>query len=114
MSVWLTPDLKPFMGGTYYPPDDRNGRPGFKTLLLRIAEAWKTDRERIVASGDNVLERLQQVGGGEGDGNLDRELLHGAYGQIRASYESRFGGFGVRRNFRVPPPPTSCCGTTPA
>src|SRR5215207_7149982 len=45
MSVFLTPDLKPFFGGTYFPPDDRSGRPGFPTVLKRLGEAWKTDRD---------------------------------------------------------------------
>ena len=53
MSVWLTPDLKPFVGGTYYPPEDQRGRPGFKSILLKIAEAWARDRERIISSSES-------------------------------------------------------------
>src|SRR5467141_1469820 len=60
MSVWLTPDLKPFVGGTYFPPDDRYGRPGFATALHRIAEAWSKDRDRIVNSSNDVLEQLRK------------------------------------------------------
>src|SRR5260370_8061449 len=60
MSVWLTPDLKPFVGGTYYPPDDRYGRPGFSSVLHRIAEAWSKDRDRIVDSSANVLDQLRK------------------------------------------------------
>src|ERR1051325_772537 len=61
MSVWLTPDLKPFTGGTYFPPDDRFGRPGFQKILERIAEAWRTDREQIVASSVDVIQQLQKA-----------------------------------------------------
>jgi uncharacterized protein YyaL (SSP411 family) len=50
MSVFLTPDLKPFYGGTYFPPDDRYGRPGFVTLLKHVAKAWQDDRKGIEAS----------------------------------------------------------------
>ena len=51
MSVWLTPDLKPFLGGTYFPPTDRYGRPGFPTVLERIAEAYgKSDRAKVRSS----------------------------------------------------------------
>ena len=50
MSVFLTPELKPFFGGTYFPPDNRYGRPGFGAILQRIAEAWRDDRARIVQS----------------------------------------------------------------
>ena len=45
MSVWLTPDLKPFYGGTYFPPEQRYGHPGFPMVLERVAEAWRQDRE---------------------------------------------------------------------
>jgi uncharacterized protein YyaL (SSP411 family) len=47
MSVWLTPDLKPFVGGTYFPPKDAFGRPGFLTVLKRIADAWKDEEAKI-------------------------------------------------------------------
>src|ERR1051325_10330884 len=48
MSVWLTPDLKPFVGGTYFPPENRYGRAGFPVLLERIAQSWHSDREKIL------------------------------------------------------------------
>src|SRR5579859_290738 len=60
MSVWLTPELKPFVGGTYFPPENRYGHAGFPTLLERIAEAWSRDRDRIVTSSENVLEQLRK------------------------------------------------------
>jgi uncharacterized protein YyaL (SSP411 family) len=50
MTVFLTPDLKPFFGGTYFPPEDKWGQPGLKRVLNKVAEAWKSDREHIVAS----------------------------------------------------------------
>ena len=60
MSVWLTPDLKPFYGGTYFPPDSRWGRPGFVNVLEQLAKAWQTDRSQIVESGRNILEELEK------------------------------------------------------
>ena len=60
MSVWLTPDLKPFVGGTYFPPENRYGRAGFPVMLERIAEAWRADRQKIVDSSKAVLEQLQK------------------------------------------------------
>src|SRR5271156_5748499 len=47
MSVWLTPDLKPFLGGTYFPPADRYGRPGFPNVLMQVANVWEKDRAKI-------------------------------------------------------------------
>src|SRR5215210_1740510 len=61
MTVFLTPDLKPFYGGTYFPPDDRYGRPGFPTVLRRLGEAWKEDRPRVHAAAAELTERLRMV-----------------------------------------------------
>jgi uncharacterized protein YyaL (SSP411 family) len=60
MSVFLTPELKPFLGGTYFPPDNRYGRPGFGAILERIAEAWRNERGRIVQSSGDVIAQLAQ------------------------------------------------------
>jgi hypothetical protein len=104
MSVWLTPDLKPFVGGTYYPPEDRRGRPGFKSILLRIAEAWKNDREKLIASADNVTRQLQQFTAVHADQSveLEKSLLDKGYRQIKGSYEPRYGGFGGAPKFPRP------------
>src|SRR3954469_23157153 len=60
MSVWLTPELKPFVGGTYFPPENRYGHPGFKDLLRRIAAAWKQDRQKISDQGTKIIAALEQ------------------------------------------------------
>ena len=62
MSVWLTPDLKPFYAGTYYPPDERYGaqRPSFKRLLTAIAEAWNNRRDEIVSHSAAIADRLRE------------------------------------------------------
>lgn len=60
MSVFLTPDLQPFFGGTYFPPDDRMGRPGFKTLLLRIAQLWASRADKLKASGQKTIMQLKK------------------------------------------------------
>ena len=59
MSVWLTPDLQPFYGGTYFPPEDRWGRPGFAGLLDALAQAWAADRTGLVAEGERVVQALR-------------------------------------------------------
>ena len=63
MSVFLTPDRKPFFGGTYFPPDARFGRPGFPTILQTLAQAWQTDRARVEQSSAKVLEQSAGVPG---------------------------------------------------
>jgi uncharacterized protein YyaL (SSP411 family) len=59
LSVWLTPDLKPFYGGTYFPPSDRSGRAGFPTILQAIARGWRDERHKLVAESERVLGALR-------------------------------------------------------
>src|SRR5471032_1086649 len=60
LSAWLTPELKPFHGGTYFPPEDRHGRPGFPSILRTIAAGWANDREKLVAEADRVTTTLRE------------------------------------------------------
>src|SRR4029450_1572049 len=62
MSVWLTPELKPFYGGTYFPPTSRWGRPGFVDILREIARVWGVERDKVRASADSVTEQLLASG----------------------------------------------------
>src|SRR5271168_2214279 len=59
MSMFLTPDLKPFFGGTYFPPDDRYGRHGFKSILLAVAETWEKRRDQLLQQADHLTADLQ-------------------------------------------------------
>ncbi len=61
MSVWLTPDLKPFFGGTYFPPDSRWGRVGFADVLREVASRWSSNRAELEQSADTILERLRAI-----------------------------------------------------
>lgn len=107
MSVWLTPELKPFFGGTYYPPEERWGQPGFKSILKRIAEAWTRERDRIVSAADEATQRLRQATSVAPDPavELERELIDQTYRQIRASYDPNHGGFGDAPKFPRPSAP---------
>ncbi len=98
MSVWLTPDLKPFFGGTYYPPEP------FTRLLAKIAASWKTDRDKITASGDYAIKQLRQfsASGPDGKVELGKALLDKAYEQIKSSYDPKDGGFGDAPKFPRP------------
>ncbi len=75
MSVFLTPELQPFYGGTYFPPENRWGTPGFGSVLSQIATAWESDRPRIEESARDVVDRLKQQGAldvGQGAQGRDR------------------------------------------
>ena len=63
MTVFLTPELKPFFGGTYFPPASRWGRPGFSDVLGELARVWKNDRPRVEQAATELLERLKMVDG---------------------------------------------------
>jgi uncharacterized protein YyaL (SSP411 family) len=81
MSVWLTPELKPFVGGTYFPPEDRWGQPGFTKVLEKIAAAWKQNREQISEQGTKIIAALEQgTGAGLADpaSKLGRKTLDAA------------------------------------
>ena len=64
LNVFLTPDLKPFYGGTYFPPEDRHGRAGFPAILHAIARGWETEREKLVAESERVIGTLRGEGAG--------------------------------------------------
>jgi len=103
MSVWLTPDLKPFVGGTYFPPEDRYGQPGFKKVLEKIATAWKENHDKIAEQGGQIVAALresQSVGAGEG--KIDAAVLEAAYKQLDRSYDPKEGGFGNAPKFPRP------------
>ncbi|HVV44059.1 MAG TPA: thioredoxin domain-containing protein [Bryobacteraceae bacterium] len=104
MSVWLTPDLHPFVGGTYYPPDNRYGRPGFSTILQTIATAWREDRPKIIESSRQVMENLRSYAAmvPTGSGEVDTTILDSAFNNFRRSYDSRLGGFGGPPKFPRP------------
>jgi uncharacterized protein YyaL (SSP411 family) len=105
MSVFLTPDLKPFYGGTYYPPDDRYGRPGFSTLLKRVAEIWRDSPGKIIDQGTQFTEalrsHLQQAQALESR-PLNLEWLDAGYRQLASSFDSEEGGFSSAPKFPRP------------
>jgi uncharacterized protein len=103
MSVWLTPDLKPIVGGTYFPPEDRYGQPGFKKVLERIAAAWKDNHDKIVEQGDKIVAALRESQSTpKAEGKIDAAILDAAYRQIERSYDPKEGGFGSAPKFPRP------------
>ena len=104
LNVWLTPGLKPFVGGTYFPPEDRYGQPSFKKVLLRISDAWEKDRNKITESGNEIITALGRSANQapEGTGKVDAKLIDTAYQQIARGYDSREGGFGGAPKFPRP------------
>ena len=104
MSVWLTPNLQPFVGGTYFPPEDRYGQPGFKKVLERIAAAWKQDHEKIVDQSSKIISALResQIAQPAATGKIDMKILETAYEQFSRSYDTQEGGFSNAPKFPRP------------
>src|SRR5713226_7749207 len=104
MSVWLTPDLKPFVGGTYFPPVDRYGQPGFKKVLERIAAAWKQDHAKIADQGSKLLEALRESQNAQAEttAEIDNQFFQTAYEQLSHSFDDKEGGFGTAPKFPRP------------
>jgi uncharacterized protein len=106
MSVFLTPDGKPFFAGTYFPPQDMHGRPGFPTLLERIHELWGEKRDEIERQGDMLVKYLANSGKPDGPTDLDAKLLPAAVKQMLDRFDPGNGGFGTSPKF----PPAMALG----
>ena len=103
LSVFLTPNFKPFFGGTYFPPEDRHGIPGLKTVLRIVAQQWKKDREKITNSAEEILKALKETAAFK---LLDNspvpsfdEASRKAFGDLMANYDELNGGFGNAPKF---------------
>ncbi|HKY35129.1 MAG TPA: thioredoxin domain-containing protein [Polyangiaceae bacterium] len=99
MTVFLTPDQQPFFAGTYFPPVDRYGRPGFKTLLTKIAELWRTERGTLLDEAQKLTAHVQQLSAPGTSGALSLESQAAAASQLAQSYDHRYGGFGRAPKF---------------
>nr|XP_040032589.1 spermatogenesis-associated protein 20 [Gasterosteus aculeatus aculeatus] len=106
MSVWLTPDLRPFIGGTYFPPTDHGRRPGLKTVLNRIIEQWQNNRPALESTGERILEELKKgtaVAAKPGESPPPApEVANRCFQQLAHSYEEEYGGFRDAPKFPTP------------
>ena len=108
LNVFLTPELKPFFGGTYFPPDARHGRPSFLQLLQQIAGLWRERKMEIVASAEELHARLELITARDARENspLTPQVLRHALEQFKAAYDSMNGGFGGAPKFPQPSIPS--------
>jgi uncharacterized protein len=103
MSVWLTPELQPFYGGTYFPPAGQWGRPAFADVLKEIARAWREERDHIAESAAEIVQRLALLAAGEGaSGEVDATALDETRRQFEQTFDRRRGGFGDAPKFPRP------------
>ena len=102
LSAFLTPSLKPFVGGTYFPPEDRYGQPSFLKVLRRVADAWETNRVKISESGNQIVTALVHSASSATAGKVSPKVIETAYQEIARSYDAREGGFGTAPKFPRP------------
>ncbi len=107
LNVFLTPDLKPFYGGTYFPPEPRHGRPAFAALLRQIAVLWKSKRLELNASANQTADRLKELATQlePAEQIPGAEALANAAATLKSMYEPRHGGFGNAPKFPQPAHP---------
>ncbi len=101
LTIFMTPDQKPFYAGTYYPKESRGGRTGLVTLLDRITDAWKNNRSMLLESGDKIKEAItQDVRASEAA--IIEEHIHEAYEAFEHSFDEVYAGFGNAPKFPSP------------
>ncbi len=101
MNVFLTPDLKPFFGGTYFPPIDRGNLPGLPSVLKKVALAWQRDHQQILGTAAKLTRELSTPSGGS-FAAVEPSALPAAYSEMRSNYDATNGGFGGAPKFPRP------------
>ncbi len=104
MTVFLTPDQQPFFAGTYFPPEDRWGRPGFGTLLQKIASYWEQDAAAVRTQARDLTERLKSESRIPAPVSVSESVLDDAVTQFKEEFDPQYGGFGKAPKF---PPATA-------
>src|SRR5438132_3434603 len=103
MSVWLTPGLKPFYGGTYFPPSSRWGRPGFLDILQEVARVWAAERDKVLQSAEALTNQLRGLEPAASTASVPgHAALAHTLTQFREAFDSRHGGFGDAPKFPRP------------
>jgi len=102
LSMFLTPDLKPFLGGTYWPTESRYGRPGFADVLRQVAKFWQEHRDQIVQQAGQITEYLHPREASANREPLSLDLLRGARRALERNFDRRYGGFGGAPKFPHP------------
>jgi uncharacterized protein YyaL (SSP411 family) len=106
MSVFITPDGNPFWGGTYFPPEDRQGRPGFVRILTQLSDAWTTNRAEVESSAERIAAALNQMPSdmltSQTPDAIGVSLLDDAYRQLSSRFEPTYGGFSGAPKFPTP------------
>jgi uncharacterized protein len=102
MTVFMTPDGKPFYGGTYFPPEDRYGRPGFPRVLQSLSDTWQNRRDDITANANDLTNHMQNLERIKPATDVDTAVLEKAFETMRGNFDPKYGGFGSAPKFPNP------------
>jgi uncharacterized protein len=102
MTVFMTHDGKPFYGGTYFPPEDRYGRPGFPRVLQSLADTWNNRRNDILANANDLTSHMQKLERIKPAPEVDTGVLEKAFETMRGNFDPQYGGFGSAPKFPNP------------
>ena len=97
MTVFLAPNLKPFFAGTYFPPQDAYGRPGFATLLTRLAEVWSSNKDQLLSQAESIVEHLNSVQ--LQNASVEDNVIQRAVRHWNSNFDKVWGGFGPAPKF---------------
>jgi uncharacterized protein len=103
LSVFMSPDRKPFFAGSYFPKSARMGMPGLTDIILQLAHLWKNERAKVVQAGEEITRAVQpKKGQGTGGEVFSPSVLESGYDQLRRIFDERWGGFGQAPKFPTP------------
>ena len=103
LSVFLTPQGEPFYGGTYYPPEERHGMPGFPQVLAAVSETYRNSRGDVEQAAERITSAIKRVGQPEQSTDpLNADILDMAYAELKRNFDPRNGGFGTAPKFPQP------------
>ena len=97
MTVFLAPNLKPFFAGTYFPPQDAYGRPGFPTLLTKLSEVWSSNKDQLLSQANSIVEHLNSVQ--IKNASIETNVNQKAVGHWNSNFDKTWGGFGPAPKF---------------
>ena len=100
LTVFLTPELVPFFGGTYFPPEDKYGKPGFKNVLKSISRFYRDKKEELILHKDEIIKVLNNISVNAREKfELTKTDFDKAFNNIKDNYDAEFGGFGLAPKF---------------
>ncbi|MBN2009376.1 thioredoxin domain-containing protein [candidate division KSB1 bacterium] len=102
LTIFMTPDKKPFYAGTYFPKESRSGRPGLIELVVRTESLWKDKRTELIQSGKEIHAHLKQINNQFAPIRLEMKVFEKAYKHLSQQFDSEHGGFGSAPKFPSP------------